>query len=113
MRSLGGELKMVVSHCGCRELLSGPLQDQQTLLAAEPSLQPLLLTLNHIYVYVRVSAKTRGVGSEPGATGGCGCPNFSITQNKLSCFNAFSILLGTLPTPNTQNLVILRQALIT
>ena len=30
------------SPCGCRELNSGPLEEQALLLTAEPSLQPCL-----------------------------------------------------------------------
>ena len=37
--------------CGCRELNSGPLEEQSVLVTAEPSLQPknefLKITLNH------------------------------------------------------------------
>ena len=31
--------------CGCWELNSGPLEEQSVLLTAEPSLQPLMLTI--------------------------------------------------------------------
>jgi hypothetical protein len=36
---------MVVSHNGCWEMNSGPLEEQSVLLITEPSLQPLKFTL--------------------------------------------------------------------
>jgi hypothetical protein len=38
--------------CGCRELNSGPLEEQSVLLTTEPFLQPdlFIIILNHGYI---------------------------------------------------------------
>ena len=42
--------------CGCRELNSGPLEEQAMLLTAEPSLQPLFVHLDDYNSFILLFA---------------------------------------------------------
>jgi hypothetical protein len=46
--------------CGCRDLNSGPLEEQSALLTAEPSHQPLLILSNIYYLlmYMKVEGQS-------------------------------------------------------
>ena len=47
--------------CGCWELNSGPLEEQAMLLTAEPSLQPIVMLLLHVWVFFYLGHRCSGL----------------------------------------------------
>ena len=51
---IGSPLQIIVSHHGCWELNSEPLEEQSVLLTTEPSLQPVV-GLSYLSFYFSIS----------------------------------------------------------